>query len=270
VSVSAALILGFIQGLTEFLPISSSGHLAVAQHFLPGFHQPGLLFDIILHLGTLLAVLIYFRSEVALLLRGLIPNESGAQGRRLIIMLALGTLPAVIAGLTLGPVIERSFTNIAVVGVGLLVTASLLLVSKRFNRNGTRDGRTLNDVSTTDAVLVGVVQSAALVPGISRSGSTIVAGLGRGFSRETAARFSFLLSIPAILGATLYELPKARLLTEDAVSGYVVGFLASFLIGYIAIAIVLRCLEHRKFYAFGYYCLAVGGGILGYVASTLS
>lgn len=269
-SISAALILGVIQGLTEFLPISSSGHLAVAQHFLPGFHQPGLLFDIILHLGTLLAVLIYFRSEVALLLRGLTPNESGAQGRRLIVMLVLGTIPAVIAGLTLGPLIERSFTSLAVVGLGLLVTASLLLVSKRFNRNGAQAGRTLDDVSTTDAVLVGVVQSAALVPGISRSGSTIVAGLGRGLSRETAARFSFLLSIPAILGATLYELPKVRLLSEGAATAYVVGFLASFLIGYIAIAIVLRCLEHHKFYAFGYYCLAVGGGILGYVASTLS
>jgi undecaprenyl-diphosphatase len=184
-------------------------------------------------------------------------------------MLVLGTIPAVIAGLTLGPTIERSFSEIAVVGVGLLITGSFLLVSKRFNRDGEKRGRTLDEVSATDAVLVGLVQSAALVPGISRSGSTIVAGLGRGFSRETAARFSFLLSIPAILGATVYEMPKARFLSEDAITGYVAGFLAAFLIGYIAIAIVLRCLEHRKFYVFGYYCLAVGGGILVYVTSTL-
>ena len=269
-SIWGAIILGIIQGLTEFLPVSSSGHLAVAQHFLPGFHQPGVLFDIILHLGTLLAVLIYFRSEVKLLLRGLTPGESGAKGRRLILMLVVGTIPAVLVGLTLGPTIERSFTQLAVVGVGLLVTGGLLLLSKRLTRDEERQGRNLDEVSVPDAVWVGLLQSAALVPGISRSGSTIVGGLARGFSRETAARFSFLLSIPAIIGATVYEIPKAHLLSDDAIASYVAGFFMAFAVGYVAIVIVLRCLAHRKFHVFGYYCLAVGGLILGYVSSNLS
>jgi len=269
-SILGAIILGCIQGLTEFLPVSSSGHLAVAQHFLPGFHQPGVLFDIILHLGTLLAVLVFFRSEVKLLLSGLAPGASGAQGRRLILMLVVGTIPAVLVGLTLGPTIERSFTQLAVVGVGLLVTGSLLLVSKHLTHKEGRQSRTLDEISAPDAAWVGLLQSAALVPGISRSGSTIVAGLARGLSRDTAARFSFLLSIPAILGATVYEIPKAHLLPEDAIAAYVVGFFMAFAVGYGAIVIVLRCLAHRKFHVFGYYCLAVGGLILVYVASTLS
>lgn len=269
-SIWGAIILGVIQGLTEFLPVSSSGHLVVAQHFLPGFHQPGVLFDIILHLGTLLAILIFFRSEVELLLKGLTPGQSGAQGRRLIFMLVLGTIPAVLVGLSLGPYIERSFTQLAVVGVGLLVTGGLLLLSKHLTRKEGRQGRNLDEVTTKDAVLVGLLQSAALVPGISRSGSTIVAGLGRGLSRETAARFSFLLSIPAIVGATVYEIPKVHLLPDDAMAAYVAGFFMAFAVGYGAIVIVLRCLAHRKFHVFGYYCLAVGGVILVYVASNLS
>jgi undecaprenyl-diphosphatase len=258
-------LLGAIQGLTEFLPVSSSGHLAAAQHFIPGFHQPGVLFDIVLHLGTLLAVLIYFRSEVMLLALGLIHPKSGATGRRLTALLALGTLPIVVVGLTLGDLVERSFTELTVVGIGLLITGALLLVSPRF----ARESRTLEEVSAADAVTVGLLQSAALVPGISRSGSTIVAGLVRGLSREAAARFSFLLSIPAILGAAIYEVPKATLVSGEAVTSYMMGFLTAFIVGYMAISAVLRSLANRRFHLFGYYCLAVGGGVLVYVASTL-
>jgi len=266
VSFSAAVLLGVIQGLTEFLPVSSSGHLAVAQHFLPGFDQPGILFDINLHLGTLLAVLIYFRSEIGLLAMGVLPGGSGSPGRRLAIMLVIGTIPAVIAGLIFGSILEESFTQLGVVGVGLLITGTLLLLSTRW----TRTDRGLESVSVTDALIVGLLQSTALVPGISRSGTTIVGGLSRGLSREAAARFSFLLSIPAILGGTVYEIPNARLVPDEAVANYAAGFIAAFVIGYIAISVVLRSLANRRFHLFGYYCLVVGGGVLVYYATTLS
>jgi undecaprenyl-diphosphatase len=265
VSLLGAISLGVIQGLTEFLPVSSSGHLAVAQHFLPGFHQPGVLFDIVLHLGTLAAVLIYFRSEVMLLALGFISPKSGATGRRLTALLALATLPAVLVGLTLGDLVERSFTELTIVGIGLLLTGGLLLVSPRISR----ESRPLERVSAADALAVGFLQSAALVPGISRSGSTIVAGLARGLSRDAAARFSFLLSIPAILGAAVYEFPKVTLVSGEAAASYFLGFLTAFIVGYAAISLVLRSLANRRFHWFGYYCLAVGGGVLVYVASAL-
>ncbi len=265
-SLSAAVLLGVIQGLTEFFPVSSSGHLAVAQHFLPGFDQPGVLFDINLHLGTLMAVLIYFRSEIKQLVIGILPGASGTPGRRLAMMLVIGTIPAVLVGLLFGSVVEKSFTQLGVVGLGLLVTGTLLLLSTRWARTD----RGLESVTVTDALTVGILQSTALVPGISRSGTTIVGGLSRGLSRAAAARFSFLLSIPAILGGAVYEIPKARLLPEEAVANYAAGFIAALIVGYIAIDVVLRSLANRRFHLFGYYCLVVGGGVLVYYASTLS
>lgn len=265
-SFAAAILLGMIQGLTEFLPVSSSGHLAIAQHFLPGFDQPGVLFDINLHLGTLLAVFIYFRSEIKLLLVGVLPGGSGTPGRRLAMMLVIGTIPAVLVGLLFGSAVEKSFTQLAVVGVGLLLTGTLLLLSTRW----TKTDRRIDSVTVTDALIVGILQSTALVPGISRAGTTIVGGLSRGLSREAAARFSFLLSIPAILGGAVYEIPKAVRLPEDALVNYAAGFIAALIIGYLAISVVLRSLANRRFHLFGYYCLVVGGGVLVYYATTLS
>jgi undecaprenyl-diphosphatase len=266
VSLSAAILLGAIQGLTEFLPISSSGHLAVAQHFVPGFSQPGLLFDIVLHLGTLLAVLIYFRQEILFLFGALDPGSRGAPGRRLLAMLALGTIPAVVAGLLLAPLVEASFSNLMVVGGGLLVTAILLLASARL----TPDGRGLPQVGVKDALVVGLFQSAALFPGVSRSGWTIVGGLTRGLSHDAAARFSFLLSVPAILGAAVYDFPRVGQLQSGALAGYLGGFATAFIVGYISIGVVLRLLAIRRFHLFGYYCLLAGGTVLVYVAYALS
>jgi undecaprenyl-diphosphatase len=266
VSLSAAILLGLIQGLTEFLPVSSSGHLAVTQHFLPGFHQPGVLFDINLHLGTLMAVLIYFRSEIKLLVNGILPGGAGAPGRRLALMLIIGTIPAVVVGLLFGPLVEKSFTQLGVVGVGLLITGTLLLLSTRW----TRTDRDIESVTVKDALTVGLLQSTALVPGISRSGTTIIGGLSRGLSRAAAARFSFLLSIPAILGGAVYEIPKARHLPEEALVNYAAGFIVALVVGYIAIEVVLRSLANRRFHLFGYYCLVAGGGVLVYYASNLS
>jgi undecaprenyl-diphosphatase len=260
-----ALLLGLIQGLTEFLPVSSSGHLAVAQYFLPGFSQPGLLFDIVLHLGTLLAVLVYFRREIGYMLRALGPGTGDPTWRRLWILLAVGTVPAVVAALLFGDLIEESFSALWVVGVGWIVTGVLLLSTARLKASE-RNAGNLGDLKLTDALAVGLFQGAALLPGISRSGSTITGGLLRGFSHDASARFSFLLSIPAILGAAVYDLPRVSLVGAEAAVGYIAGFATAFLVGYACIGVVLRLLAIRRFHLFGYYCLAAGGAVLVYVA----
>jgi len=264
VSPTTAMFLGVVQGLTEFLPVSSSGHLVIAQHFMSDFEQPGLLFDVVLHLGTLGAVLLYLRREVLLLLSGLKPGSLGTAGRRLIGLLVVGTIPAVIAAILFKDAIEASFEELSVVGVSLAATGVWLLATSRAS-NGTR---TLDGLDTRDALFVGLCQSAALVPGISRSGSTIGAGLVRGVAHGTAARFSFLLSIPAIVGAAVFNLDDAVVVlgSADVWFGYVAGFSTAFAIGYIAIGIVIKFLESQRFHLFGYYCLVVGGAVLVYVA----
>lgn len=261
-SAMTAIWLGVVQGLTEFLPVSSSGHLVIAQHFMSDFEQPGLTFDVVLHLGTLGAVLAFFRREVGLVLSGLRPGELGAPGRRLIGLLAIGTLPAVVAALLFQDAIEASFENLAVVGVSLAMTGVWLLVTSRL-ATGTR---ALEKLRLSDAVVVGICQSAALVPGISRSGTTIGAGLTRGLAHGTAARFSFLLSVPAILGAAVFNLKDAAAVSSDAWLVYAAGFSTAFAIGYVAIGIVIKFLESQRFHLFGYYCLVLGGAVLGYVA----
>lgn len=265
-SLIVAAFLGVVQGLTEFLPISSSGHLVIAQHFVPGFDQPGVLFEIVLHLGTLLAVVFYLRAEVSMLLSGLRPGSEGRTGRRLILLLAVGTLPAVIVALTLRDFVEQSFESLSVVGVCLCATGLLLLYSARFHK----EQKELTELGLLDALVVGAFQSIALLPGVSRSGTTIVAGLGRGIAHGSAARFSFLLSLPAIFGAAVLNIPEATRVPEAAVGGYLVGFLTAFAIGYLAIGIVIKFLASRRFHMFGYYCLAVGGAVLVSVALGLA
>ncbi len=261
-SATTAIWLGVVQGLTEFLPVSSSGHLVIAQHFMSDFEQPGLTFDVVLHLGTLGAVLLYLRREVGLVFSGLRLGSLGAPGRRLIGLLVLGTIPLVVVALLFEDAIEASFENLSVVGVSLGITGVWLLVTSRFGSGE----RTFDRVEAKDALVVGLCQSAALVPGISRSGTTIGAGLARGLAHGAAARFSFLLSVPAILGGAVFNLKDAASVSGDAWLGYAVGFLTAFAIGYVAIGIVIKFLESHKFHLFGYYCLVLGGGVLVYVA----
>jgi len=260
-SVATAMWLGVVQGFTEFLPVSSSGHLVIAQHFMTDFEQPGVLFDVVLHLGTLGAVLAYFRREIRFLISGIKPGAEGEPGRRLIGLLVIGTIPAVVLALLLKDTIEQSFARLSVVGVSLCITGVWLLFSSRKAGNT----RELQRVRPLDALVVGLCQSAALFPGISRSGTTIGAGLVRGLENGASARFSFLLSIPAILGAAVFNMSDVTLVSGNALSGYAAGFLTAFAIGYIAIGIVIKFLESQKFHLFGYYCLGLGGTLLVYV-----
>lgn len=251
-----ALLLGALQGLTEFLPVSSSGHLAIAQHYLPGFAQPGVLFDVLLHVGTMVAVLLYFRREVVLLLAS--PLRSGEEARlyrRLLLLLLAGSVPTALIGLTFKDFFEGLFHNIAAVALMLLVTGSLLFFSERFRRGGRGQG----DLTLVDALVTGAVQGAAIIPGISRSGSTIAALLLRGVDGETAARFSFLLALPAVFGAALLESRKLGALSASELPLYLAGAGVAFFTGLLSIHFLLAVIRKRRLFAFALYCWLAGG-----------
>ena len=237
--VLSGIILGFVQGLTEFLPVSSSGHLVILQSKIAGFTQPGVLFDVILHLGTTLAVLIYFRREILKL------------KFRDYVIIIIGTIPAAFAGVLFGDAIESLFTSIKVVGFALIVTGFLNLLTDKAAEKGV-------ELSGKRSFLIGIAQSIATIPGISRSGSTIFAGTYLGINREAAARFSFLLSVPAVLGATGLEFIKHPEVQDINCWIYASGFFAALVSGILSIKLVMNLLKSRNFKIFGFYCLVVG------------
>jgi undecaprenyl-diphosphatase len=212
-----AAILGLLQGITEFLPISSKGHLVIAGKLL-GVHSEGILLEVTLHIGTLLAVVLYYRHDLGPILGAFPRTALGlARGRgpsdeagRLLIALVVGTIPAILVVLVAGDTIEAIFHSARVTLAGFALTGIVLWTTRR-RGEGRGDARIL------DGLLVGTAQAAAVLPGVSRSGTTIAAGVAAGLSREGAARFSFLLSIPAVLGAVVHELPEILgILTADA------------------------------------------------------
>ena len=256
-----ALILGVIQGATEFLPVSSSGHTVLVPRIL-GLGEPTLALIAIAHLGTLLAVLIYFWRDLWAIVRGVL--QGMRQGRplgnpdaRLGWYILAGTIPAAVAGLTLEDFFERVFGEPVYAAFFLIVTAGILVVGERL-----RSGQVpLTAIGWLDAVIVGFFQMLALFPGISRSGSTITGGLWRGLDRETAARFSFLLGVPAILGAgllSLLDLIAGGNLAADA-AVYLGAFIAAGVTGYAAIALLLAWLREHTLYPFAVYCATFGG-----------
>lgn len=256
-----AVLLGLIQGLTEFLPVSSSGHLAICQHFLPGFEQPGLLFDVMLHAATTLAVIIYFRRDVAKLLTCYVrPAAEAAQDRRLLGLIILGSIPTAIIGFGGKDFFTGLFENLIVIGFMLLVTAALLILAEKIRR----DGRSLGQLNSRDALLVGVVQGMAILPGISRSGSTIACLLLRGINGEAAARFSFLLALPAVGGALLLSLKDLQQISTAALPAYILGSLVAFGSGLFAIRCLLNVVRNRRLIGFAVYCLLVGSSVIGY------
>lgn len=252
-AVLAAIIWGLVQGLTEFLPISSSGHLVIVPEFLNeigmDIEPPTLAVSAVLHLGTLLAVLIYFRADVMKVLR----MGRDPEGRRIALLVAVGTIPALI-GFPLRDSIETLAEDVANVGIALIATGVILLIGQWLARGVRR----LPEGNIPDALVVGVAQAFALIPGISRSGVTISAGNSRGFEPTEAARFSFLLGIPAIAGAGLLSLPD---LFDEGVFGaeLVVGLVVAAVSGYFAIALLLAMLRRIGLVPFAIYCFIVGG-----------
>ena len=260
-SLLEAIVLGAVQGLTEFIPISSSGHLVIVPDLF-GWDHPGLAFDVLLHGASLLALLIYFSGDLVDLVRGVLGGNKGS--RKLTAYLLVGTIPAGIAGLVFGDYFEEQFEDASAAALQLLITAVILVVAEQVYRSherrtaeqGTRL-RTMDDINHVDAGLIGVAQAIAIFPGISRSGATIGAGLGRAIERSTAARFAFLLAIPALFGATLIEIPE---MTSSSLGWgpAIAGFLASLVTSYAAIWGLIRYLRSNTLYPFAAYCVVAG------------
>ena len=251
--VLAAIIWGLIQGLTEFLPISSSGHLVVIPAFLNemGFdiEPPSLAVSAVLHLGTLVAVLVYFRSDVGKVLR----FRSDPEGRKIALLVGIGTIPALV-GLPLADTLDEFQNTVSNVGWMLMLTGVILIFGQRLATGS----RTLIDGRIPDAIVVGIAQAFALIPGISRSGITITAGNGRKFDPLQAARFSFLLGIPAIAGGGLSQLLDLSG-SGDLGLEVLVGGIVAAIAGYAAIALLLTVMGRFGLMPFAIYCLLIGG-----------
>ncbi|MBU1196919.1 undecaprenyl-diphosphate phosphatase [Candidatus Micrarchaeota archaeon] len=243
-----AVLLGILQGVTEWLPVSSSGHLALAQIFF-GIEVP-VAFDVALHLGTLFAVLIYFRSDLVQLLRGLLSFNPNHPDFRTLLFLVVAMIPTAIIGFAFRDFFEDMFFHIQFVGAALLITGFLLFAASRIPAGK-------KEVGWKSALLIGAAQGLSVAPGISRSGATISAGMLYGIPAEKAARFSFLLSIPAIIGASFFQLQEAEFAAVPlAVS--LSGILSAAVVGYLSIGFLLKILREAKLVYFAYYCWAIG------------
>ena len=270
----ASIILGLVQGIAEFLPISSSGHLSLFQHFfgLVSAEESNLFFDVLLHLGTLIAIFVYYWKDIVNLVKEFIrfvrcivsKEERQSMDRlppegRMIMMIIIGTLPLFVI-LPIKDYVEGLYSNTIFIGCALLVTGCLLFFSDRVS-----EGRTTErNASMLDALLVGVAQAFAVVPGLSRSGTSICAGMLRGFKREFAVRFSFIMSLPAVLGANVLTIGDAVSTGIDVskLPAYLVGTVIAAVSGYFAIGLVNMLSDKGKFGKFAYYCWGVGAAAL--------
>lgn len=260
-----AVLLGFIQGTTEWLPISSSGHLALSRHAL-GL-APSTFYDLILHAGTLLVVLWVYRWRIVQILAALAatPADARQQGwkealwghpdRRLAWIVALGSVPIGVVGFLLEAQVEAAFASLRTVGLSLLATGVLLWSTRRLDPE-----RITDSMGARDGLWVGVWQAFALLPGISRSGSTIAAGLHIGLSRRAAADFAFLLAIPALTGAMLFKATDAQAAWGDPMLW--LGFAISTVVGYLTLTALIGFVTRRGLHPFAWYCWGVGGGAL--------
>ncbi len=249
-SYTQAIISGIVQGITEFLPISSSGHLVMLHSYL-GLKEPQLFFDIFLHIGTLFAVVVYFRRDIIKLL---------TTQKRLLLYIIIGTVPTAFIGYFFNNIAESLFVNVKMTGAMLLITALLL-----FAADWTGGSKFYKDrpksISRIKAFTIGIVQGLAIIPGISRSGSTISAAMLLNAGRMQAIRFSFLLSIPAIIGASLLKVVSAEgaaAITMPMVSGAIFAFA----FGLASIYILVKSVINRRLKFFGFYCLLAGGAII--------
>jgi len=256
-----AVLLGALQGLTEFLPISSSGHLVLLQHLF-GIREPALLFDLCVHIATLAAVLAMYRQDVRALFAAWLRPRGGGSGddaervsaRRLGMLLVLANVPTAVIGLLFESTFERFFAMPWVVGAALLLTGALLWLLRP--AAGRQSGA--GEVGIGHAILLGCVQGLAITPGISRSGSTIAVALLCGVSRPAAARFSFLMAMPAILGAALLKSRHLSALAMTELTLVLVGMMSALVVGYVALRYLIRLVMQGELWRFAFYCWAVG------------
>jgi undecaprenyl-diphosphatase len=245
------IILGIIQGFTEFLPVSSSGHLVIFQEIL-GVKEAGITFEVMVHFATVLSVIWVFGKDILRLLRKFAGSK---RERHFLLMLILGAIPTGLMGLLLGEVFASLFDSSLLTGIMLLLTGAVLFTLSRLKPGRKDEG----EVTAADALLIGIAQGIAIIPGISRSGMTITAALWRGMDEDTAVRFSFLLSIPVILGAALLEIRKLNMTGFSGMpAGLLLGMPAAFVSGIIAIRLFVNLLRKSKFHYFAYYCWLAG------------
>lgn len=261
-TLGAVILLAIIQGLTEFFPVSSSGHLVLGQYFL-GVQSPGVALEVALHLGTVISVLVVFFPDILGLIQGFFSFFLDPKGndskklmvyRKLIVLLVLGSIPTALIGILFEDAFERLFASPQLVGYTLILTGIILTISSRIQGR-----KPLEKVTVTDAVIVGLGQGLAITPGISRSGLTISTALLRGLDRDAATRFSFLLSLPAILGAAVFKMPTL----VKGTLGYplwwvLVGVAISALAGILAIRGLRSVLKQGKLQYFAYYVWVLG------------
>jgi len=262
-----AIILGIVQGLGEFLPISSSGHLAILEHFFDIKGDSVLLFAVLLHMGTLLSVLVIYRRDIIALCRELAltikdivtgkgPRINSSPERRLGFMILVATIPTGLMGVLFNDVFTGFYQSLTAIGIGLLITGTLLWFAERMGRGRCQ----VEKMKFRHAVFVGILQGVAITPGISRSGSTLFGGLFMGLERNFALRFAFLVSIPAILGSAVMELPPAldAGLSSELIGPVVIGTVVSAVMGFIAIKAMLRLVANMKLSIFSFYTWGLG------------
>jgi len=260
-----AVILGIVQGLTEFLPVSSSGHLVLLQNVF-GLFKPELLFDISLHLGTLIAVCVVFRQDILSLfgtlvrMPDLLKSSNGFRvlykknrDVRFIILLIIGNFPTALLGVFFHQIADRIFGSTAIVGLMLMITGILLWLT----RYAKPSGKNSEQMKLTDALCIGFVQGLSILPGISRSGSTISTALFLGLDRELAGRYSFLMSVPAIIGAFLYDTYMVPI-SDIPMSIIFAGVITALTVGYLALILLLRVVKNGRLYLFSPYCWLLG------------
>ncbi len=245
-----AIISGIVQGITEFLPISSSGHLVILHHFF-GFKEPQLLFDLFLHMGTLFAVVVYFWRDIIKLI---------TMQRKLLLLIIIGTIPTVLIGYYFKDTLESFFTDIKLVGIMLIVTALFLFIADWAGRRK-YVAAPMSGLTWFKSLIIGIVQGIAIIPGISRSGSTISSAILLKVDKAQAIRYSFLLSIPVIIGALVLKLASAAGGASITINMLIGAFFA-FIFGLGAIYLLIKCVVNSNLKFFGFYCIVAGGVIL--------
>jgi undecaprenyl-diphosphatase len=247
VTLIEVFILAVVQGLTEWLPVSSSGHLVITQKAL-GLNPP-LIFDVMLHVGTLIVVLTVFRKDVAEIIKALVKRDFETEEGKLALFIAVGSVPIAIIGFVFYDFLKSLFSNLLAVGLALLITGCVLFFSEK--RIGNRK------MGILDSLLIGLAQGVAIIPGVSRSGVTVATGLLRRVDKAIAFKYSFLLSVPAVLGATVMESRELAAANVDMAPLFL-GAIISMIVGYASLKLLQKIVMSEKFHLFAYYCWTVG------------
>ncbi|PVX27292.1 MAG: undecaprenyl-diphosphatase [Candidatus Bathyarchaeum sp.] len=244
-------ILAVVQGITEWLPISSSGHLVITQKAL-GLNLP-LIYSVTLHVGTLIVILTVFRKDIVKIIKALTKADFKTEEGKLALYIAAGSIPIAIFGFTLYDFLKSLFSSLPAVGTALLITGTILFVSEK--RKGNKK------INTKNTLIIGLAQAFTIIPGISRSGITVATGLLQKIDKTAAFKYSFLLAIPAIIGATIFEAKELTTATID-IAPLLLGATVSMIVGYISLKLLQKIVMNEKFHLFSYYCWTVGTAIL--------